>query len=52
MDIIEKSLDKLIMYKNNNKIHNASQIDLIANSIAEFGRLQPIVIDKNNIIIA
>lgn len=52
MDIIEKQLDKLIMYKNNNKIHNTNQIDLIANSIAEFGWLQPIVIDKNNIIVA
>lgn len=39
MDIIEKPLDELIMYKNNNKIHNSNQIDLIANSIAEFGRL-------------
>ena len=52
MQIIEKSVDDLIMYANNNKKHSDKQIDLIANSIAEFWWLQPIVVDENNIIVA
>lgn len=51
MIIIEKEVDSLIPYKYNNKIHDEIQIERIANSIKEFGFLQPIVIDKNNVII-
>lgn len=45
-------LTKIKPYKQNNKIHNDKQIDLIAKSISEYGFNQPIVIDKNNEIIA
>ena len=51
MKIIEKSLNSLIPYEFNNKIHDEIQINRIANSIKEFWFLQPVVIDKNNIII-
>ncbi len=51
MKIIEKSLNSLIPYEFNNKIHDETQINRIANSIKEFWFLQPVVIDKNNIII-
>lgn len=51
MKIEEIAVDKLIPYEWNNKIHNEEQINRIANSIKEFWFLQPIVIDKNNILV-
>lgn len=51
MDIKEISVDQLIPYEFNNKIHDATQVNRIANSIKEFWFLQPIVIDKNNIVV-
>jgi len=55
MDIPEVKMmhpDSLIHYSLNNKKHPQDQIDKIANSIKEFWFNQPIVIDKDNIIIA
>ena len=51
MKIEEISVQKLIPYEFNNKIHWEIQINRIANSIKEFWFLQPIVIDKNNIVV-
>lgn len=51
MKIIEKEINSLIPYEFNNKIHDELQINRIANSIKEFWFLQPLVIDKNNIVI-
>lgn len=51
MNIQEISVDKLIPYEFNNKIHDATQVNRIANSIKEFWFLQPLVIDKNNVVI-
>lgn len=51
MKIIEMEVSKIIPYERNNKIHDETQINRIANSIKEFGFRQPIVVDKNNIII-
>lgn len=51
MKVIEKPIDTIKPYKNNNKIHDDEQILRIANSIKEFWFTQPVVIDKNNIII-
>ena len=51
MKIIEKTTDSLIPYEFNNKLHSETQVNRIANSIKEFWFLQPIVIDKNNIVI-
>ena len=51
MKIIEKNIDEIIPYEFNNKIHDEVQINRIANSIREFWFRQPIVIDKNNVII-
>ena len=44
-------IDAIIPYQHNNRVHSDKQIDLIANSINEFGFNQPIVIDENNIIL-
>lgn len=41
----------LTPYQRNNKIHDKQQIERIASSIDQFGFLQPVVIDKENVII-
>ena len=46
------SIDKLIPYEHNNKIHDAEQIKKIAKSIKELWFRAPILIDENNIILA
>ena len=46
------SIDKLIPYENNAKIHNDAQIDKVAKSIEEFGFINPVLIDENYNIIA
>lgn len=51
MKIIEKEINSLIPYEFNNKIHDELQINRIANSIKEFWFTQPLVIDKNNVVI-
>ena len=51
MKIENVSVERLIPYEFNNKKHDKVQVDRIANSIKEFGFLQPLVVDKDNIII-
>ena len=51
MEIINKKIDEIKPYeKNPRKIDNA--VHAVANSIKEFGFKVPIVIDKNNVIVA
>lgn len=45
------SIDKIYPYERNAKKHPKKQVEQVANSIKEFGFNQPIVVDKNNIII-
>jgi len=47
-----KSVDDLIPYDRNPKIHPDTQIDQLANSIREWGWTMPILIDENDQIIA
>ena len=51
MDIKQIAIEKLIPYEKNNKEHDEIQITRIANSIKEFGFIQPLVIDKNNVVV-
>ena len=51
MKVIEKSIGEVFPYENNPR-NNESAVDAVANSIKEFGWQQPIVVDKNNVIIA
>lgn len=44
-------IDKLIPYENNPRFNNDA-VQYVANSIQEFGFKNPIIIDKNNVIIA
>ena len=51
MEIVYKKTSDLIPYENNPRI-NDDAVEYVKNSIKEFGFKVPIVIDKNNIIIA
>ena len=51
MKIIELAIDKIKPYFKNAKEHPEKQIKKIANSIKEFGFNQPIVLDKDDVII-
>lgn len=51
MEIQQIKINQLIEYKNNAKKHDEAQIKNVMESIKEFGMVQPIVVDKNNVII-
>ena len=51
MQIVDVKLSDLKPYKRNAKTHPAEQVEHIANSLREFGWKQPIVIDKDNVIV-
>ena len=50
--IIWKAIDELIPYEHNAKEHNETQIKNLATSLKKYGWQNPVLIDKNNIIIA
>ena len=52
MDIRQEKLTDLIPYVNNARTHSEEQITQIASSIKEFGFTNPVLIDKDNGIIA
>ena len=47
-----KPLTDLKEYENNPRKHTRDQINLIKNSISNFGFIVPIIIDENNVIVA
>ena len=51
MQIIHKSISELIPYEKNTKKHDDVQINNVAESIKQYGFVQPIVIDKNNVVV-
>lgn len=51
MEIIERFIDELIPYENNPR-NNDAAVEYVANSIKEFGFKNPIIIDKDNVIVA
>lgn len=52
MNIVYKNIKELKPYKKNAKKHNKEQVEQIANSIEEFGFTQPVIVDKNNEVVA
>lgn len=48
----KKSVADLIPYANNAKKHSKAQIDKIVKSFQEFGVINPVIVDKDNGIIA
>lgn len=51
MEIINKKIEELVPYEHNPR-NNSEAIEYVANSIKEFGFKVPIVIDKDNVIVA
>lgn len=51
MEIINMKVGELIPYENNPR-KNDEAVEYVANSIREFGFKVPIVVDKNNVIVA
>ena len=51
MKIINKKIEEIKPYENNPRF-NDDAVEQVANSIKEFGWKQPIVVDKDNVIIA
>lgn len=51
MKIIEKNIDELVPYENNARINDRA-VDAVANSISDFGFKVPVIIDKNNVLVA
>ena len=51
MKIEYKNIDEIMPYENNPRL-NDNAVDYVANSIKEFGFKVPIIIDKDNIIVA
>lgn len=51
MEIINIKIKELKPYEKNAKKHDKTQIDNVAESIKQFGMVQPIVVDKDNVVI-
>ena len=51
MNVIEKAVGELIPYENNPR-HNEAAVEKVAESIKAFGFKVPIIIDKDNVIVA
>ena len=51
LNTIERKINEIKPYKGNAKKHSETQIKNVAESIRQFGFRQPIVLDKNNVII-
>lgn len=52
LTITEQSISALRPYERNPRTHSPKQIDQIANSIAEFGWTNPVLLDDENHILA
>ena len=50
MDVIERKLAEIHQYEHNPR-KNDGAVEYVANSIAKFGFKQPIVVDKDGVII-
>ena len=51
MDVVQKNLSEIIPYDKNAKKHDKKQIDNVAESIRQYGFVQPIVIDRDGVIV-
>ena len=50
-EVIKIPINDLIPYENNARTHSEEQIEKIINSINEFGFINPVIIDENNMIL-
>lgn len=51
MNIVQKQLSEITPYNKNAKKHDKKQIDNVAESIRQYGFVQPIVIDHDGVIV-
>ena len=51
MKVENRKIDEIAPYKKNAKKHDKTQINNVAESIRQYGFVQPIVIDKNNTVV-
>ncbi len=51
MDIINTALSDIVPYAANAKKHDQTQINNVARSIKKYGFVQPIVIDRDGVIV-
>lgn len=51
MQVVMKSLGEIHPYSKNAKKHDEKQIKNVAESIKQYGFVQPVVVDKNNVIV-
>jgi Predicted transcriptional regulators len=51
VEIREMSIDDIVPYDNNPR-NNSKAVEYVANSIRQFGFKVPIVVDKNNVVVA
>ena len=49
---VEMDVDSLVPYENNARTHSEEQVDKIVKSIEEFGFINPVLVNKDNVIIA
>jgi len=51
MNVVYKSIGELKPYEKNAKKHDQKQIDNVAESLRQFGFVQPVVVDKDGVIV-
>lgn len=51
MDIVSRKLSEITPYEKNAKKHDRAQVDNVAESIRKYGFVQPLVIDRNGVIV-
>ena len=51
MEIMNIKTEHLVPYDKNTKKHDKTQINNVAESIKQYGFVQPIVIDKENVVV-
>lgn len=51
MDVIQKKLSEIVPYAKNAKKHDKTQIANVAESIKQYGFVQPIVVDRDGVIV-
>lgn len=51
MNIVQKRLSEIVPYAKNAKKHDKTQITNVAESIKQYGFVQPVVIDKDGVIV-
>ena len=51
MEIVQRKLSEIVPYAQNAKKHDAAQIKNVAESIRQYGFVQPLVIDRDGVIV-